>query len=299
MEPLVVPTLRFFRKCVVFHHRLVVELCIYQARERGSRKVTVYAGADIGSATAKVIILSDGSVAGSALVPMKVNSEKAGLQALEMALHQTKLSREDIKFTVATGYGRFVAPFADATVTEITCHAAGAYYWNPQVRTVIDVGGQDCKVIRMGEMGQVVEFAMNDKCAAGTGRFFEVLARIFDVGLDDLGAISLKADARLSISSTCTVFAESEVASLMARGEKPENIIGGVHYAFGRRIEGLLRRVGLEKELTMTGGVGKNIGMRKIFEELLEVPVAELKGDPQFAGALGAALIARRKGAQL
>lgn len=255
-----------------------------------------FAGVDIGSVAAKAVIVNDGQIVTTALLPTKISSEKSGLSALEAALEKTELSREDVRFIVATGYGRISAPFANATVTEISCHAQGAYFLNPNVGTVIDMGGQDCKAIKLGQRGQVADFALSDKCAAGTGRFLEVMARVFDVTLDELGPLCLQADDRVPISSTCTVFAESEVISLMARGEKPANILNGVHYAIARRIAGLLSRIGIQEEVALTGGVGKNIAMRKVLEEVLGVRITELKGDPILTGAIGAARLAQMRG---
>lgn len=254
-----------------------------------------FAGVDIGSLTAKAVILNEDEIVAHSLIPVTVSPEKIGRAALEEALKAAQLKLEELKYIVATGYGRISAPYAHSTTSEITCHARGAYFLNPKVRTVVDMGGQDCKAIRVGERGQVVDFAMNDKCAAGTGRFLEVLAKVFDVPLDELGPLCLKAEARVPISSTCTVFAESEVISLMAQGEKLENIISGIHLSIARRVVGILSKIGVEKELIFTGGVGKNLGMRKTLEELLEMEMADLNWDPQLVGALGAALIAKGK----
>lgn len=256
--------------------------------------MSVVAGVDVGSLTSKAAILMGGDIVYS-LVPTTVSSEKSGLAAFEQALEKAGVRQQDIDFTVATGYGRISAPYADAKVTEITCHARGAYFLNPNVRTVLDMGGQDCKVIRVGEEGSVGDFVMNDKCAAGTGRFLEALARIFEVRLDQLGDLCLKAEERVPISSTCTVFAESEVVSLMARGEKLENVIAGVHYSLARRAASLLHRLRVEEQIAFTGGVGKNMGMRKLLEEIIGKPINPLGDDPQLAGALGAALIAKER----
>jgi predicted CoA-substrate-specific enzyme activase len=159
------------------------------------------------------------------------------------------VSRSDLKYIVATGYGRISAPYANKTITEIACHAKGSHSLYPTTRTVLDMGGQDCKAIRVDDQGHVVDFAMNDKCAAGTGKFLDVLARVFGIPLEQLGPLSLKATQPLPISSTCIVFAESEVVSLIARGEKAENIIGGVHHAIANRILGLFGRTGFEDDI--------------------------------------------------
>ena len=256
--------------------------------------MSVVAGVDVGSLMSKAAILMDDNIFYS-LVPSTVSSEKSGLAAFQQALEKAGVHDRDVEFVVATGYGRISAPYADAKVTEITCHARGAYFLNPNVRTVLDIGGQDCKAIRVGEDGSVTDFVMNDKCAAGTGRFLEVLARIFEVGLDQLGDFCLKAEQKVPISSTCTVFAESEIISLMAQGEKAENVIAGVHHSLARRAGSLLHRLRVEEQIAFTGGVGKNIGMRRSLEEIICKPITPLIGDPQLVGALGAALIAKER----
>jgi predicted CoA-substrate-specific enzyme activase len=257
--------------------------------------VDCFAGVDIGSVAAKAAILADDGIVATAEIPAKISSEKSGVDVFETVMEKAKLSREDVKYTIATGYGRISAPFANATVTEISCHGQGAYFMNPDVGTVIDMGGQDCKVIKLGHKGQAADFAMNEKCAAGTGRFLEVMARVFEISLDELGPISIIADNRVPISSTCVVFAETEVVSLMARGEKTENIIDGIHYSLARRVSGLLARIGIQEEVALTGGVGKNIGMRKNLEEVLGIKLTELNSDPIMTGAVGAAVIARMR----
>ncbi|MBI4332147.1 MAG: 2-hydroxyglutaryl-CoA dehydratase [Chloroflexi bacterium] len=258
-----------------------------------------YAGVDIGSVMTKAVILGDesnnGTILGHVVIPTTVSSEKSGLQALEQVLEVTNLRREELAYVLATGYGRISASYAQGTLTEISCHAKGAHFANPEVHTLIDIGGQDCKAIKIGEWSEVEDFAMNDKCAAGTGRFFETLARVFQSTLDDLGPLSLRAKERITITSTCTVFAESEVISLMARGEAPESIINGIHFSFARRIVGLVKRLGVAEKVAMTGGTAKNAGMRVLIEELLETKLVPLKIDPQLTGALGAALFARER----
>jgi len=252
-----------------------------------------FAGVDVGSLGTKSVIIVDGEIAGSSIIRTGIHSIENGLEGLEKALDNANLKREDIKFTVGTGYGRVSAPYADKAITEISCHAKGAHYMHPATRTIIDMGGQDCKAIRIDEQGNVVDFAMNDKCAAGTGRFFEVMANVFKVDLSGLGALALKATTVLPVSSTCTVFAESETVSLLARGELPENIIVGINYAIANRINGMFSRVGIENDVFFSGGVAKNIGMRKALEEVLHITLAQPELDPQLAGAVGAALFAQ------
>ena len=251
-----------------------------------------FAGVDIGSLMTKSVIISNGEVLSSIMLPTGVLPEETGHKAFMESLDIAGLTQDDIKYTVATGYGRITAGYADKTVTEITCHAKGAHYIYPATRTIIDMGGQDCKVIRIDVNGKVLDFAMNDKCAAGTGRFLEVMASVFKVRLDDLGAMALNATELVPISSTCTVFAESEVISLAARGERPENILKGVHHAISNRVAGMASRVGVENDILFTGGVAKNAGMKEALEEALNTGIVIPKYDPQLVGALGAAVLA-------
>lgn len=255
-----------------------------------------FAGVDIGSVSAKAIVLRDGTVVGRSLFDTQVSCEESGVKALEKALEVAGLPRTALKYIVATGYGRIAAPYANKTITEITCHATGAYFLNPKTRTVIDMGGQDCKVMRLDSEGHVIDFALNDKCAAGTGRFLEVISEVFAMPVDELGPRSLKAQHPTVISSTCTVFAESEVVSLMARGEKPEDIISGVHYAVANRIAGLFARIDVEDEVLFSGGGALNVGMVKAIGDVLErkIVVPTLVVGPQLVGALGAALLAQQ-----
>lgn len=255
--------------------------------------VTAFAGVDVGSLGTKTVILVDGEIAGSSILRTGIHSEENGINGLSSALENAGLQRSDLKYIVATGYGRISAPYADKNVTEITCHAKGAHYLHPQTRTIIDMGGQDCKAIRLDEDGNVNDFAMNDKCAAGTGRFLEVMANVFKVPLEELGPLSLKATTVLPVSSTCTVFAESETVSLLARGEKPENIIVGIHHAIANRVGGMFSRVGIASDVFFSGGVAKNVGMRKALEEALNVKIVEPRKDPQLVGAIGAAVLAQ------
>ncbi|CAG0973580.1 MAG: BadF/BadG/BcrA/BcrD ATPase [Candidatus Methanoperedens nitroreducens] len=258
-----------------------------------SDNIPKFAGVDVGSLTTKSVIISNGSIAGYGLIPTGIDTEENGRLALRKALESANLKREDLKYIVATGYGRISAPYANKTVTEITCHARGAYYLHPTTRTIIDMGGQDCKAIRLDKDGNVVDFAMNDKCAAGTGRFLEVMANVFKVKLNDLGSLALRAKEIVPMSSTCTVFAESETVSLLARGEKPENILKGIHHAIANRVSGMFSRVGVESDVFFSGGVAKNIGMRSALEEVLKAKIVAPEYDPQLVGALGAAVLAR------
>ncbi len=258
-----------------------------------------FAGVDVGSLTTKSVVVLNGTIAGYSLIPTGIHTEESGLTALQRALEVAKLNREDLKYIVATGYGRISAPYANKTVTEITCHARGAHYLHPSTRTIIDMGGQDCKAIRLDKDGNVIDFAMNDKCAAGTGRFLEVMANVFKVKLDDLGPLALKAKEVVPMSSTCTVFAESETISLLARGEKPENILKGIHHAIANRVSGMFSRVGIESDVFFSGGVAKNVGMKAALEEVLKAKIVAPEYDPQLVGALGAAILAKTYGSKV
>ncbi len=216
------------------------------------------------------------------------------MNALERALNDAHYVASDIKYIVATGYGRVSAPFANKTVTEITCHGRGAHFISPEIRTVIDIGGQDAKVVSLGEDGRVIDFVMNDKCASGTGRFLESAAQlVLHVPLEDLGRLSSLATNICKISSTCTVFAQTEIVSLLAAGESKENVIAGLHSSIANRVISMAKRVGVKPIVMMTGGVAKNIGVRKALESDLNTEVIIPNGiDPQLVGALGAAIIA-------
>ena len=250
------------------------------------------AGIDIGSITAETVILRDGQILSSSILPTGANSRTAAERSLAAALREAGLRRDELLAIVTTGYGRASFPSASKMITEITCHARGAFFIRPETRTVIDIGGQDSKVIRLDEKGRNVDFQMNDKCAAGTGRFLEVMARALEVNLEDLGRLSRSAKQTIKISSMCTVFAESEVVSLIAENQPKEVILRGLHDAIADRILGMVHRVGLEKEVTLTGGVAKNEGVGRALEERLGVTLF-VPPEPQIIGALGAALLAR------
>jgi predicted CoA-substrate-specific enzyme activase len=252
----------------------------------------IVAGMDIGSITAETVILQDNQMLSSSIVPTGANSRTAAERSLTAALKQASLRQEDLAAIVTTGYGRASFPSATKMITEITCHARGAFFVYPETRTVIDIGGQDSKVIRLDKQGRNVDFQMNDKCAAGTGRFLEVMARALEVKLEDLGRLSRSAQRTIKISSMCTVFAESEVVSLIAENQPQEVIIRGLHDAIADRILGMVRRVGVEEKVTLTGGVAKNEGVVLALEERLGVKVF-VPPEPQIIGALGAALLAR------
>lgn len=251
----------------------------------------ITAGIDIGSMTTKGAVVADGKVLATKVIFTGYNAEAAGRKIFDDLLKALKLGESEVDRVVSTGYGRKAVKFAQATITEITCHAAGAHFLNPLVRSVIDIGGQDSKAIAMNAHGKVTDFAMNDKCAAGTGRFLEVMARAMEVDLDAFGDLSLKAKKPAQISSTCTVFAESEVISLIAGGETRENIVAGIHESVAARVVAMARRVGMANPIMMTGGVAKNRGVVKALEEKLGNTI-EVSPYAQENGAIGAALLA-------
>ena len=248
-------------------------------------------GIDVGSISAKAAVVRDGELLGSGVILTGYNARHAGENVFADLLAKLGIGKDAVDWIVATGYGRNSVDFADKAVTEITCHAAGAHFQDPAVRCVIDIGGQDSKAIAMDTTGRVTDFAMNDKCAAGTGRFLEVMARALEVDLDAFGEMSLKADQPAAISSLCTVFAESEVISLIARGERRENIIAGIHESIGSRVIAMAGRVGITEPVMMTGGVAKNIGVVRALEKKLGKPI-RVSTNAQVNGAIGAALIA-------
>ena len=251
------------------------------------------AGIDIGSITAKAAVMRDGVLLGTRVIFTGYNSEAAGRRVFEELLGELGLEAEAIGGIVATGYGRKSVTFADKALTEIMCHAAGAHYLDPSIRSLIDIGGQDSKAVVMDERGRVMNFTMNDKCAAGTGRFLEVMARALEADLDEFGTLSLKAERPAQISSLCTVFAESEVISLIAKGETRENIIAGIHAAIASRVSAMASRIGLTSPVMMTGGVARNIGVVRALETAIGVLVT-VSPHAQVNGAIGAACLAGR-----
>lgn len=256
------------------------------------------AGIDIGSLSTEAVILEKGEMSAVVIIPTGSNSKVAAEKAMKMALEKSGISVDDLDYIVATGYGRVSAPFAHKKVTEISCHGKGAFFLNYGVRTVIDIGGQDSKVIRLNPQGKVVDFVMNDKCAAGTGRFLEVMAQALETDLAEISRPASPAIKTAHISSMCTVFAESEVVSLIAEGHPREEIVKGIIYSVVERTVSMVRRVGVEGVLMMTGGVAKNTALRKALGESLVVKVT-VPDEPQAVGALGAALIAAEDAEEL
>jgi len=250
-------------------------------------------GVDVGSSTSKAVVLENGEILSYSIVPTGAESARSARRAIDEALKGAAHVRlQDSAWTVATGYGRVIVAFADETVTELSCHARGANWLFPSVRTVLDMGGQDCKAIRCDGEGRLLNFEMNDKCAAGTGRFLEVMARVMELPLEDIGRLSLEAKGEIRINSNCAVFAKSEVSALLRRGSDTRDILAGLHAAISSRVLSLLRRVGVTPDFAITGGIAKNAGVVQRLEEKLGAK-AVLPDEPQIVGALGAALFAR------
>ncbi len=254
------------------------------------------AGVDIGSITAEALLYdTDKGVVGYTIMQTGADSRKTAEMALEQVLSYPGKSLSDVSYIISTGCGRKRAAFAKESITEITCIAKGVNHLFPEARTIIDIGGQDTKVIRVDDRGRVIEFEMNDKCAAGTGRFIEVMAKALNVELDKIGEISLQHKKEVTISSICTVFAESEVVSLVSEGEELEDILYGIHKAIADRTMGLINRLGgVESEVIMAGGVAKNVGVVKALEKVMGYPI-KIYSEPQIVGALGAAILSLEK----
>ena len=250
------------------------------------------AGVDVGSTQTKAVILNeDRAIVGRSLIDTGANVIKAAESSFIAALGQANIDEEEVEYVVGTGYGRYRVTFGNSQVTEISCHGRGAVHLFPETRTVIDMGGQDTKAISVNAEGEIVDFCMNDKCAAGTGRFLQAAAAALDIPLDDLGPLSLQGQNPVKISTTCTVFAESEVLAWIGKGKKIEDVLWGVHQSIATRSVGLLRRVGINDEITFTGGVSLNEGMVKAIEGRLERRL-NLSADSHYMGALGAAMFA-------
>lgn len=250
------------------------------------------AGCDVGSLSAKAVIMKDGEIVASHVIFAKPEPEESAGEVMTCALDKAGLSLQDIAYSVGTGYGRGSIPFADAVESEIVCHGRGAQWLMPEVHMVIDIGGQDAKAIRLDGCGNVIRFAYNDRCASGTGRFLEVMAGAMGIRLEDMGEIALQSTRPLSISNQCVVFAETEIISLINAGNNLPDIVGGLHKSLAHRVAALARGIELDREITMTGGVAKNSGMFAAIEEALGVKLIKIGTDPQIIGAIGAALIA-------
>jgi len=250
------------------------------------------AGVDVGSTQTKAIVIDEqGRIVGRALTDTGANVVQAAENAFQECLRAEGISEQEVLYVVGTGYGRYRITFGNTQVTEISCHGRGAIHLFPNTRTVVDMGGQDTKAIRVAPNGEIVDFCMNDKCAAGTGRFLGAAAAALDIPLGDLGTVALRSDKPVKISTTCTVFAESEVLSWLGKGKRLEDILWGVHTSIAVRTAGLMRRVGIDDEVTFTGGVSRNPAMVAAIEERIGTKL-NISEECHYMGALGAALFA-------
>ncbi len=249
-------------------------------------------GVDVGSTQTKGALINERrEIVARSLIDTGANVSRAAERTFDNLVEAAGISRSDVGSVVGTGYGRYKVTFGDTQVTEISCHAKGACYAFPNTRTVVDIGGQDAKAIQVGEGGEVRDFSMNDKCAAGTGRFLANSAEALGLTLGEIGELSLQARHPVRLSTVCTVFVESDILSYLAQGKRVEDILGGVHAAIATRTVSLMHRVGLEQEVTFTGGVSRNIGIVRALEEKLGCPL-NVSDDAHYMGAIGAALFA-------
>lgn len=247
-------------------------------------------GIDIGSRTAKLVLLKNRKIIFTSDQATGINPGVTAQEIFNLALRSSGVSQAQINTICATGYGRNSVKFAERTISEISCHAAGVKYFHPEVRTVIDIGGQDSKIILLDENGRVAQFVMNDKCAAGTGRFLEVTANIFDLTVDDLSEMAAASDKEIQVNSTCVVFAESEIIGLIAQHEKPANIINAIHLSIAKRTRNLISQLHWQSPIVFTGGVARNNGLKNSLSKILKTAII-VPENSIITGALGAALL--------
>ena len=258
-----------------------------------------FGGCDVGSTYTKAVILDEnGKMVADTTIRSKINSEASAVAAMEEVIAKVPglNSSKDLEYLIGTGYGRNKVPFADENISEISCHAMGVHVTNPEVKAIIDIGGQDVKGISIDTDGTVKNFAMNDKCAAGTGRFFEAMARSFELSLPEFSKLSLNAKNVIPITAQCTVFAESEVITLVGEGKAMDEVAAGIEMAVAKRCFVMAKKAGATDSITLTGGCAKNDGLKEAIEHVLKLKVVNLDTDPQLMGALGAAEYARQKG---
>ncbi len=255
----------------------------------------IVAGCDVGSLTAEAVIMDNGTILGSEIIRVRPRAEQSAGDVMDKLLARLELTYEDIEYCVSTGYGRETIPFAGGNVSEISCHGMGAHWLVPSVRTVIDVGGQDCKAIRIDEQGLLEDFVMNDKCAAGTGRSLELMAEALGVDITELGPLSLEAKSPAVITSQCSIFAETEILHYLCEEKSIADIAAGISESMARRVKMLVGKVGVKEDIGITGGVSKNAGVVKSLEHMLGKTFLQFPEDPQIIGALGAAIFAAEK----
>ena len=266
---------------------------------KGDNDMKYFGGCDVGSTYTKCVILDEnGKIVANVTNRSKINPVQSAQIALDDAVNQVDglNNAEELTYLIGTGYGRNKVPFADENISEISCHAMGVHVTNPEVKAIIDIGGQDVKGIAIDTDGTVKNFAMNDKCAAGTGRFYEAMANAFEMTLPEFSKLSLQAKNTIPITAQCTVFAESEVISLVGEGKPMDEIAAGIQLAVAKRCFVMAKKAGATNSITLTGGCAKNDGLKAAIEKVLKIKVVELSTDPQLMGALGAAEYARQKG---
>jgi predicted CoA-substrate-specific enzyme activase len=252
----------------------------------------IVAGCDAGALTTKAVIMKDGALLGSDIIRSRARAVQSAGEVMDMLLGKLNLKWDDIGCCVGTGYGRNVVPFADANVSEISCHGRGAHWLVPSVRTVIDGGGQDCKALLVDENGMLADFRMNFKCAAGTGRALEVMAESLGIDVSELGPLSLESKDPAVLKKPCCILTQIEIWHLLFEGRDRADIAAGINEITARQILSLVRELDVEKDIAFTGGMAKNIGLVKCLERALETELVRFPEDPQFVGAIGAALFA-------
>ncbi len=252
----------------------------------------ITAGCDVGSLTAKAVILKDSSIFSTEIIRVKATAEQSAKAVMSKAVSAAGLNMKHIDHCCTTGYGRFDIPFSTMNKTEISCHGLGAFWTDNAIRSIIDIGGQDSKAVSVGGNGMVKNFAMNEKCAAGTGRSLEILSRTIGVELEQLGPLSLKSKKNVELSNKCSIFMELDVIQQLYKKTKLPDLANAINTAVAKRIVQLTKSVDLNKEICITGGVSKNIGVVKRLEELLGITFKPLPEDPQLMGAIGAAVFA-------
>ena len=272
-------------------HMDVQYRCSNKTKEERIR--VLFGGIDIGSLTGKAVIMDYDEIISSAIIRVKRNPVLTSELVYLEALDKVHLKPEDINYCIGTGYGRERIPYIKKSLSEISCHGKGANFLNNEVRSVIDVGGQDCKVISINENGELVDFRMNEKCAAGTGRYLEIMAELLGLSLTELGAISLKSKTPIALSSVCSIYAQSEVLNYISRKIKKQDIAAGINHAMAQRVHKMTEKIALSPKYTITGGVAKNVGVVHSLERFMNVQFQPLSVDSQLIGALGAAVFAK------
>jgi predicted CoA-substrate-specific enzyme activase len=255
----------------------------------------IVAGCDVGSLTAKAVIMKNNEILAAKVIRAKSHPEESAREVMNQALQEAGLVMDEVSYCVGTGYGRASIPFAKTVESEISCHGRGAQWQMPSVRMVIDIGGQDAKAIRLDEKGNVIRYVYNDKCASGTGRFLEVMADALNLDITDMGEVSLSSQNPISISNQCVIFAETEIVSLINEGKNMADIVSGLHNALAHRVAALAKGIELQEDIVMTGGVAKNKGMFISLEKALGKLIKMTERDPQINGALGAAIFAAER----